>query len=315
MRSRGDWGLGKDLATGFTPALLNIGRGRQRLEMGVRNGHRCIVDSQELSSWLLEVLRPYLPETLQGGPLVDFNERCRVLCYTPGQDFSAHYDACFERKRGEGRVKGVDCSLVTAQLYLHDVPAANGGGTAFLTEDGKKVTSCQPGAGSVLLFTQILGSDSTNEPRSRESADLTRSQLGRPVETDGPTDAQRPTRAVPWRNDGERGEGLRRRMSGRLLGSLGSAASGLGGFVGSVVTGVVGGVLEGARDVACGTVEEGDGGEPGPGNRSPLPDKNPSTSSVLEWTRSSISLISNTRSTPATSKIARGGVGQNGGRA
>lgn len=141
---------------GFTPALLNIGRGRQRLEMGVRNGHRCIVDSQELSSWLLEVLRPYLPETLQGGPLVDFNERCRMLCYTPGQEFSAHYDACFERKRGEGRVKGVDCSLVTAQLYLHDVPAANGGGTAFLTEDGKKVTSCQPGAGSVLLFTQNL---------------------------------------------------------------------------------------------------------------------------------------------------------------
>merc|ERR1712196_713409 len=45
---------------GFTPALLNIGRGRQKLEPYVRNGHRAIVDSPELSLWLLEALRDHL---------------------------------------------------------------------------------------------------------------------------------------------------------------------------------------------------------------------------------------------------------------
>merc|ERR1719464_1245187 len=77
---------------GFTPALLNIGRGRQKLEPYVRNGHRVIVDCTGLSTWLLEVLRPYLPEELHGGTLVELNDRLRFLCYTPGQEFAMHMD-------------------------------------------------------------------------------------------------------------------------------------------------------------------------------------------------------------------------------
>lgn len=37
---------------GFTPALLNIGRGEQKLLPSIRDGHRVIVDSPELSAWL-----------------------------------------------------------------------------------------------------------------------------------------------------------------------------------------------------------------------------------------------------------------------
>merc|ERR1719384_1475670 len=35
-------------AKGFTPALLNMGGGRQQLSPGARNGHRVIVDSPDL---------------------------------------------------------------------------------------------------------------------------------------------------------------------------------------------------------------------------------------------------------------------------
>lgn len=71
---------------GFTPALLNIGRGQQQLISSVRDGHRVIVDSKALSTFLLEVVRPYLPvEAMhaQGGEchLEELNERCRFLLY------------------------------------------------------------------------------------------------------------------------------------------------------------------------------------------------------------------------------------------
>ena len=48
---------------GFTPALLNIGRGRQQLRSEVRDGLRSIVDSPELSAYLCEVIAPHLPRT------------------------------------------------------------------------------------------------------------------------------------------------------------------------------------------------------------------------------------------------------------
>jgi len=136
-------------AKGYTPALLNIGGGKQRFAPLVRDGFRALVDSPELANWLLEVLRPHVPEEWEGEPLIDLNSHCRFLCYTPGQQFQAHYDGCFERPSG-------GCSYVTLQVYLHDVPAESGGATTFLFDRKDENVCCQPGAGSVLLFSQDL---------------------------------------------------------------------------------------------------------------------------------------------------------------
>lgn len=139
-------------AKGFTPALLNIGGGRQQLVPGARDGHRAIVDSPELTDWLFQVLLPFLPMELSNGSrLVELNERCRFLCYVPGQQFPPHCDGCFER--WEGHPHAGDFSFVTVQLYLHDVPRSNGGATTFLLPGKPKH---QPEAGSVLLFSQDL---------------------------------------------------------------------------------------------------------------------------------------------------------------
>jgi len=139
---------------GYTPGLLNIGRGRQKLEPSVRNGHRVIVDSVELSAWILQVLEPYLPRQLEGGKLVELNDRLRFLCYTPGQEFVMHYDGNYRRPRGHPRAG--DCSRVTVQVYLHDVPPSHGGATTFNLGFGRWPLPCQPKAGSALLFTQDL---------------------------------------------------------------------------------------------------------------------------------------------------------------
>jgi predicted 2-oxoglutarate/Fe(II)-dependent dioxygenase YbiX len=139
---------------GFTPALLNVGMDQQRLMPEVRDGHRIIVDSPELSSWLFEMLRPHLPEQMPGGlQLAGLNERCRFLCYTPGQMFEEHRDGCYRRPLGHA--KAGERSMVTVQLYLHDVPRGHGGATTFFPGRSYAV-SHQPEAGSVLLFSQDL---------------------------------------------------------------------------------------------------------------------------------------------------------------
>lgn len=141
-------------AKGFTPALLNVGMDRQQLMPVVRDGHRVVVDSKELADWLLEVLRPHLPEQLDNGRcLIELNERLRFLCYTPGQSFDAHLDGNYRRPQGHPRAG--DQSQITVQLYLHDVPEGNGGATTFFPGRASAVKH-QPEAGSVLLFTQDL---------------------------------------------------------------------------------------------------------------------------------------------------------------
>jgi len=149
-------------AKGFTPALLNIGGGVQVLASDVRDGLRVIVDSQPLTQYLFEILQPHLPQTVEKAgkrrQLVGLNERCRFLCYTPGHVFEPHFDGRFWRTPPHPNAG--DCSLVTLQLYLNNVPPENGGATSFLGRPENKMEpkkiSLQPRAGSVLLFTQDL---------------------------------------------------------------------------------------------------------------------------------------------------------------
>merc|ERR1719384_1659431 len=125
----------------------------QQLRPQVRDGHRVVVDSPELAAWLLEALRPHLPSRRGDLHLVGLNERLRFLCYTPGQVFAEHVDGCYVRPPGHPQAG--DTSLITVQLYLHDVPRANGGATTFAPGRFGEIAQ-QPEAGSVLLFTQDL---------------------------------------------------------------------------------------------------------------------------------------------------------------
>merc|ERR1711924_64658 len=107
-----------------------------------------------LTEWLFKVLRPHLPLELPNGlRLVGLNERCRFLCYTPGQFFEQHKDGCYRRPHGHPHAG--DRSFVTVQPYLHDVPASHGGATTFFPGKPHSVFH-QPVAGSVLLFSQDL---------------------------------------------------------------------------------------------------------------------------------------------------------------
>ena len=134
---------------GFTPALVNIGRGIQQYIPDYRSGSRCIVDSVPLGSLLFNRVGPFLPAELPSGKdtLFGINERMRVLCYhEPQHRFEEHFDGCFRNPR-DGSF-----SHFTLQVYLNTIPdpEVNGGGTAF-TRSGKVA---QPRKGSCLVFSQ-----------------------------------------------------------------------------------------------------------------------------------------------------------------
>ena len=80
--------------------------------------------------------------------LEGLNERCRFLVYKPGHYFAPHCDGQYTRPNG-------DCSRITVQLYLHDVPVEAGGATNFISIRGEKLP-VQPRCGSALIFSQDL---------------------------------------------------------------------------------------------------------------------------------------------------------------
>lgn len=166
--------LGSLNAKGFTPALVNVGHGMQQYLPEYRDGYRVIQDSPPFADWLLEALRPHLPASMTGSmsgwgvseelTLSEVNERCRFLCYLPGNQFKPHKDGGQMRPPRLNSVSpsstARNLSLITMQLYLHDMPEEYGGATKFrlptaVEQLGREV-SFQPRAGSALLFTHEL---------------------------------------------------------------------------------------------------------------------------------------------------------------
>jgi len=127
---------------GFGAALLNVGGGQQVMATDVRRSSRCIIDSFDLASSLLERVRHLLPETmhaasvrarLQVGPSTDgeieyrlagLNERLRFLKYDPGDYFAPHMDGAYATRDGSGKR-----SALTIQFYLRE--PSEGGETTF----------------------------------------------------------------------------------------------------------------------------------------------------------------------------------------
>jgi len=138
---------------GYTPALINVGRGRQMLEPDARDGHRVMSDMEPLANWFAEVMRDSVPRERKVGEFQGFNERMRFLCYTPGQSFPPHFDGCY--RRPDGHPRAGDKSQITVMVYLHDVDPECGGATTLFPGTSEEV-DVQPKAGSAFLFTQDI---------------------------------------------------------------------------------------------------------------------------------------------------------------
>ncbi|RHY72010.1 hypothetical protein DYB30_007648 [Aphanomyces astaci] len=131
-------------ASGYEPALLNVGYGRQVLRPDVRNNDRCIIDDVATASIVWDRVRPHLPSTFQGKPVVGVNERLRFLRYYPGQQFKPHCDGSYRRPDGSEQ------SYITIQIYLNGGDDLEGGDTVIFDRDN--TIKVHPVPGRVLIF-------------------------------------------------------------------------------------------------------------------------------------------------------------------
>ena len=113
-----------------------------RVSDGRRNC-RAAVEDARLADVLWGRLKRFVPERVEGRPVVGLNERLRFYRYEAGQDFSAHTDGYYLRANGER-------SRLTLIVYLNEDFT---GGETFFPQTERTLT---PRTGTLLLFPHRL---------------------------------------------------------------------------------------------------------------------------------------------------------------
>lgn len=132
--------------SGYEPALVNMGRGRQKAIFDYRKSDRAIIDTPEFGDLLWNRIQDHIPDDLlDDWSKTGLNERMRFLKYNPGDYFKPHYDGSYSRPDGS------ESSKVTLMLYLNG--GFEGGETSFLHPlDVELKIGVKPQTGMVLLF-------------------------------------------------------------------------------------------------------------------------------------------------------------------
>ncbi|KAL8731147.1 MAG: hypothetical protein Q9181_004394 [Wetmoreana brouardii] len=150
-------------------AGVNVGYGRQQVDLETRSCGRIIWDDRELASKIWARCQDWVPEILELKDRPEItgkgylkkgwtyratgaNERMRFLRYLDGNYFRPHFDANFANEEAE------EFSFITMHLYLNEPDEDSqlqGGATTFHAMDwtGRHVDVI-PKVGRVLLFQQ-----------------------------------------------------------------------------------------------------------------------------------------------------------------
>jgi predicted 2-oxoglutarate/Fe(II)-dependent dioxygenase YbiX len=129
------------------PAPITIGHGREMMAPDVRNNERVIFDDAELAARLFVRTRGAVPERLEDGVLIGYNERFRGYRYRPGQRFAPHFDGSYFRPSSGIHAEGSQLSVL---FYLNS--DFSGGETVLM--DYELVV--QPRRGSMLAFVHAM---------------------------------------------------------------------------------------------------------------------------------------------------------------
>ena len=139
---------------GYEEALVNIGGGKEKKMLDIRNSSRCIIDDELRAAEIWNRIKQFIPDNYvfpkDGGMIpLEVNERLRFLRYDPGEYFKPHCDGSYDRSRGS--TKFGDVSFLTLQIYLNE--GFEGGATRFFTNyDENDFYDVVPKTGSVLIF-------------------------------------------------------------------------------------------------------------------------------------------------------------------
>jgi prolyl 4-hydroxylase len=125
-------------------ALIN-GGGKQVLDKEIRDCKRIMEIDEELSAFVMGIIKKHLPEEFGNKFMIDLNPMFRYLKYGPGNYFRPHYDLRYTDKLGR-------VSLITVQMYLND--DFKGGETVFFDDNERKIYTHIPKKGDIILFEQ-----------------------------------------------------------------------------------------------------------------------------------------------------------------
>lgn len=128
-------------------APILMGGGREVMRPDVRNNERVIFDDAELAQRLFARTREAVPERLEEGLLVGFNERFRGYRYRRGQRFAPHFDGSYFRPERGLFAEGSQLSIL---FYLNS--DFSGGETQILDYE----LVIQPRRGSMLAFAHCM---------------------------------------------------------------------------------------------------------------------------------------------------------------
>jgi hypothetical protein len=128
-------------------APIIMGGGREVMKPDVRNNDRVIIDDAKLAERLFVRTRDALPEKLEDGQLVGFNERFRGYRYRRGQKFAPHYDGAYFRPERGLYAEGSQLSIL---FYLNS--DFSGGETQLIDYE----LLIHPRRGSMLAFAHAM---------------------------------------------------------------------------------------------------------------------------------------------------------------
>ncbi|MCJ1390866.1 hypothetical protein MMC18_003727 [Xylographa bjoerkii] len=155
--------------SGWEPAMVNVGGGRQEMILDIRNCGRIIWDNHDITKKIWNRFKDHVPEIeiLQNKPMITgngpikrqetwqltrLNERMRFLKYGAGQYFDSHCDGTYETPDMTER------SYFTLHLYLNESDPEGpegemkGGATEFHSMNLQRSYKVEPKIGRVLIF-------------------------------------------------------------------------------------------------------------------------------------------------------------------
>ncbi|MCJ1285748.1 hypothetical protein MMC26_005089 [Xylographa opegraphella] len=130
-------------SAGWQPAMINIGGGRQQLELDTRNCGRIIWDDSEIIGRIWKRVKDHVPELQsfskypgqkwqETWQMTRPNERMRFLKYGAGQYFDPHCDGAYVTPdKGER-------SFYTLHLYLNESDPEGPDGELWATTFGRR---------------------------------------------------------------------------------------------------------------------------------------------------------------------------------
>jgi len=125
---------------GFDEALIQTRSEGQTINKDIRDNDRHIWESRDLAIQLWELVKPFVPENVDGWSAHGLNERFRIYRYENGQQFKVHPDGSFIRDDNEH-------SKISVIIYLNS--DFEGGETEFVMPH----EIIKPEDGKLLLFS------------------------------------------------------------------------------------------------------------------------------------------------------------------